>query len=111
MNSCYSIPFSTFTSAELSSRLLSRRPEPSQDEGDKTLSILDSIVELEFDVAAGLPFGAVMVRTPSALIVDVTFSGVTPDGRVNFCSNTRVLVPPGSLTSCLKPKSRSNQNQ
>ena len=41
--------------------------------------------------AEALPLGAVTVRTPSLLMLEVTFSPLTPVGRVNFCSNTRVL--------------------
>ena len=50
--------------------------------------------------AAGFPFGAVMLNTPSLSMLEVTLSPLTPDGRVNFCSNTRVRVPPTSLISC-----------
>ena len=34
-------------------------------------------------------------------ILLLTFSALTPLGRVNFCSKTLVLVPPASCTSCL----------
>ena len=41
--------------------------------------------------AEALPLGAVIVRTPSLLMLEETRSPFTPVGKVNFCSNTRVL--------------------
>ena len=40
---------------------------------------------------------AVTTRTPSLVRLDLTVSGLTPAGRLSFCSNTRVLWP----LSCL----------
>ena len=72
-----------------------------QDEGLRILSIFCSILWLTEAVEAAFPLGALMVKTPSVLIVEVTRSAWTPLGKVNFCSKTRVRVPPASLTSCL----------
>ena len=43
------------------------------------------------DEAEALPLGAVMVKTPSLLMLELTRSPFTPVGKVNFCSKTRVL--------------------
>ena len=42
-----------------------------------------------------------MTSTPSLVREDFTSSALTPEGRLNFCSNTRVLTPPTSWISCL----------
>ena len=41
--------------------------------------------------AEAFPLGAVIVRTPSLLMLEETLSPFTPVGKVNFCSKTRVL--------------------